>query len=268
MADAPNPAASATDAPAFVAPAVAEPAPSADGALRLGRGSDPPCRLGIALSGGGDSTALALIAARWGRAHLRAATVDHRLRPESGAEAVAAGEAAARLGILHDILVWEHGAPQPPGHPLTAVRDRSAEAEAAAEIRRQNAPDGETWEASGTERDPRGAIGKGPGNLQARARAARQALLAQWAAAHRLDAVLLGHTMDDQAETVLMRLERGSGADGLSAMDERVALAGTIWLRPLLGLRRAALRDLLRAEGIGWAEDPSNDDPEIGRAHV
>ncbi|MEM8699192.1 MAG: tRNA lysidine(34) synthetase TilS, partial [Pseudomonadota bacterium] len=180
----------------------------------------PKAPLGIALSGGADSTALALIAARaLGAEALRAATVDHRLRPESREEAEVAGRIAASLGIPHEILTWQE-----------AHQDR--------------APTGE-----------------GGGNLQARARMARQGLLTDWARAHRLSAVLLGHTMDDQAETVLMRLERGSGADGLAGMAARVEIGGMVWLRPLLDLRRADLRDLLRAEGLDWTEDPSNQDP-------
>ena len=104
-----------------------------------------------------------------------------------------------------------------------------------------------------------------PGNLQANARGARFDLLAHWAQAHNLDAVLLGHTLDDQAETVLMRLGRGSGAEGLAGMEERRDWQGTVFLRPLLGLRRAALRDWLRAHGIGWVDDPSNDDRSFDR---
>lgn len=104
----------------------------------------------------------------------------------------------------------------------------------------------------------------GTGNLQAAARDARRALLDDWRARRGLDAVLLAHTADDQAETVLMRLARGSGVDGLSGM---VAADGA-FLRPLLPLRRAALRDWLRARGIAWIEDPSNDDPRFDRVRA
>lgn len=104
----------------------------------------------------------------------------------------------------------------------------------------------------------------GGGNLQDAARAARRALIADWAARRGLGAVLLGHTADDQAETVLMRLARGSGVDGLAGMPEAVP-GRPPFLRPLLGLRRAVLRDWLRARGIGWAEDPGNADLRFDR---
>lgn len=101
----------------------------------------------------------------------------------------------------------------------------------------------------------------GQGNLQDAARQARRGLLAGWAEAAGLEAVLLGHTADDQAETVLMRLARGSGVDGLCGM----AAADGLFLRPLLEVSRAALRDWLRGRGIGWVEDPSNDDARFDR---
>jgi tRNA(Ile)-lysidine synthase len=110
----------------------------------------------------------------------------------------------------------------------------------------------------------------GPGNLSANAREARYAVLTDWIRGCVKDSpseatVLLGHTMDDQAETVLMRLARGSGAEGLSGMSPSREQGGVIWARPLLGLRRAALRDWLQAEDIKWAEDPTNDDTSYDR---
>jgi tRNA(Ile)-lysidine synthase len=71
--------------------------------------------------------------------------------------------------------------------------------------------------------------------------------------------VALGHTLDDQAETVLMRLARRAGVDGLSAMSGRRRAQGIIWLRPLLSVSRDDLRSYLRARGQAWIEDPSND---------
>ena len=104
----------------------------------------------------------------------------------------------------------------------------------------------------------------GQGNLQDRARRARRRLLTDWAADRALGTVLLGHTADDQAETVLMRLARGSGVDGLAGMDARSGL----FLRPLLTVQRDALRDGLRARGVVWAEDASNDDPRFDRVRA
>lgn len=105
----------------------------------------------------------------------------------------------------------------------------------------------------------------GRGNLQASARAARMDLLAGWAREVGAEAVALGHTLDDQAETVLLRLLRGSGVDGLSGMEADREEGGLRWVRPLIGLRREALRAYLRAEGRAWVEDPSNADERYDR---
>ncbi len=105
----------------------------------------------------------------------------------------------------------------------------------------------------------------GGGNLQDAARRARRGLIADWARGRGIGAVALGHTLDDQAETVVMRLARGSGVDGLSGMAATSTAEGLVWLRPLLGVRRAALRGWLEAEGVGWAEDPSNEDARFDR---
>lgn len=103
----------------------------------------------------------------------------------------------------------------------------------------------------------------GQGNVQDQARQARRHLLTNWAQAEGLEVVLLGHTADDQAETVLMRLARGSGVDGLAGMGAHDPSG--LFIRPLLPVRRAALRDWLRTRGLTWIEDPSNDDPRYDR---
>jgi tRNA(Ile)-lysidine synthase len=106
----------------------------------------------------------------------------------------------------------------------------------------------------------------GRGNLMQEARRARYRLMREWAQAEGIGAIALGHTADDQAETFLMRLARGAGVDGLSAMAPERREAGVLWLRPLLAMRREALRDWLRARGIShWVEDPSNEDPAYER---
>lgn len=106
------------------------------------------------------------------------------------------------------------------------------------------------------------------GNLMARARQARVLLLSEWANRHELPAVALGHTRDDQAETLVMRLARGSGIDGLSGMPERRRAHGMTWLRPLLGLTRHELRDWLQAQNVGWIDDPTNEDDRFDRIRI
>ncbi len=174
----------------------------------------PLLRVGVAVSGGGDSLALLHLTHAWARAHgieVLAATVDHGLRPEAAVEAAAVAATCADLGIGHVTLPWQD------------------------------------WDQRG--------------NLQAKARAARRRLLQGWADSAGLRAVLLGHTADDQAETFLMRLARGSGVDGLSGM----AVCDGLFLRPLLGVGRGALRDWLTERRIVWIDDPSNDDLRFDR---
>ena len=106
---------------------------------------------------------------------------------------------------------------------------------------------------------------QGQGNLQDAAREGRLGALAAWARAQGLGAVALGHTRDDQAETLLLRLARGSGVEGLAAMAEISHHHGALWLRPLLGQSRESLRAYLRARGVAWVDDPSNDNPAYDR---
>lgn len=106
------------------------------------------------------------------------------------------------------------------------------------------------------------------GNLMANARDARLRLLSAWAQRNDLGAVLLGHTADDQAETLLMRLARGSGIDGLASMSEWRDAFGTRWLRPMLCAGRQDLRDWLRARDIFWIDDPSNENDDFDRIRI
>ena len=107
----------------------------------------------------------------------------------------------------------------------------------------------------------------GRGNLQDRARVARYDLIAGWAARQNISVVLLGHTIEDQAETFLMRLARASGVDGLSSMAD-LRVGETRFLRPLLSCRRADLRAYLRKLGQEWVEDPSNLDHKYDRVKI
>lgn len=108
----------------------------------------------------------------------------------------------------------------------------------------------------------------GQGNLQASARVARYREIAQWARRRGIDAVCLGHTCDDQAETFLMRLARKAGSDGLRQMATRFEAYGVTWMRPLLGVERSTLRRYLKRHGVEWVEDPSNADDGFERVRV
>lgn len=106
------------------------------------------------------------------------------------------------------------------------------------------------------------------GNLMDQASRARRQLIARWAAERGIAHVALGHTVDDQAETFIMRLARQSGVDGLSAMRQSWNEQGIVWVRPLIYCHRVHLRDFLRRMGQSWIEDPTNDDPTFDRAKV
>lgn len=110
--------------------------------------------------------------------------------------------------------------------------------------------------------------GKQGGALQERARAARYDLMAAYCHAHDIPALITAHHLDDQAETFLMRLKRGSGLDGLAAIPEESVRSGIAVLRPLLEMPKARLAATLAAAGLGWAEDPSNRDERFERARM
>jgi tRNA(Ile)-lysidine synthase len=104
--------------------------------------------------------------------------------------------------------------------------------------------------------------------IEAAAREARYRLLEDWCAEHGVLHLLLAHQRDDQAETVLMRLRRGSGAEGLAAMPSITERRDVRLLRPLLSMPRRRLRALLAASGEAWIDDPSNRDPAFLRARL
>ena len=105
----------------------------------------------------------------------------------------------------------------------------------------------------------------GGGGLEAAARyRALRAVARETGAA----AVLVGHTLDDQAETVLLGLARGSGAASLQGMSPVSDLDGVALVRPLLALRRSTTRAACAAEGLEPWDDPHNDDPRFARVRT
>jgi tRNA(Ile)-lysidine synthase len=175
----------------------------------------------LAVSGGPDSVALMLLAARWslrGERAVAVASVDHGLREGSRAEAEQAGAWARALGFEHHLLTWEGEKP--------ATR------------------------------------------LQERAREARYALLAECAKRINASAIVTAHHADDQAETILFRLTRGSGVAGLAGMAVETTVGGVKLLRPLLGLRKAALEAHCAAAGQAFLRDPSNANEMFARVKL
>jgi tRNA(Ile)-lysidine synthase len=110
-------------------------------------------------------------------------------------------------------------------------------------------------------------------NIEDWARRVRYALLGGWCRAAGVRALFVAHNEDDQAETFLLRLARGSGIDGLSAMRGRSPFPlpgfdGIELLRPLLGVSRTGLRAFLACRGQGFLHDPMNDDPRFARVRM
>jgi tRNA(Ile)-lysidine synthase len=227
----------------------------------------------LAVSGGPDSTALMVLAARWRdslstKPKLVAVTIDHGLRKESKREAAAVARLARRLKIAHRTLRWNGRKP-----------------------------------ATG---------------LQEAARAARYRLLGDAARKAGAAHIVTAHTLDDQAETVLIRMTRGSGMSGLTAMQKLAPLpadmrapsplVGKGWgrgsfasqqrpptrrasradlphkgggeetvaahvnrlylVRPLLDVPKSRLIATLHVAKIPFADDPSNRDPRFTRARL
>jgi len=178
--------------------------------------------LAIAVSGGADSLALLLLAAK--HFEVTALTVDHGLREGSAAEAAAVANLCKRQRIAHEILHWRGEKPV--------------------------------------------------SNIQAAAREARYSLMASWCQEHGIRHLATAHHRDDQAETLLLRLARGSGVYGLAAMAPTRMLAGAgtdasvTLIRPLLSVAKKELTDYLVSRSAEWAEDPSNQSQAYDRVKI
>jgi tRNA(Ile)-lysidine synthase len=103
------------------------------------------------------------------------------------------------------------------------------------------------------------------GNLEEAARRARQEFFAELVTGGKADRIALGHTRDDQAETVMFRLLRGAGLAGLAGIYP-VTIGG--WVRPLLDVTRDEVEEFLRSRGVAWREDNSNRDPRFARNRI
>jgi tRNA(Ile)-lysidine synthase len=114
-------------------------------------------------------------------------------------------------------------------------------------------------------------VAKGKSGIEAAARKLRYAALGEMCRAHGVRVLLTAHHLDDQVETVLLQLLRGSGPAGLSGMDAANRAPGLLGddslavARPLLGVARADLERFAREQGIAWVEDESNADPRYAR---
>lgn len=180
-----------------------------NGALNALHVSDAD-RILCAVSGGPDSLALLLLLQQTRPDRIIAATVDHRLRPESAQEAQYVQRICQEIGVPHIIL-----------SPAEKIS----------------------------------------GNVQSAARAARYALLKQAAKQHDCAYIATAHHADDQLETILMRLARGSGVDGLSGIRSKNGNT----LRPLLGFSKDDLIDICAKTGLVPISDPSNENIDFER---
>lgn len=109
---------------------------------------------------------------------------------------------------------------------------------------------------------------RGSGSIQEWARTQRYSLLRDFCLETGADRMVTAHTMDDQAETVLLRLLRGAGIDGLGGIPEVRDLQGVSVVRPMLSTRRTRLREILTELGVDWVDDPSNQDDRFSRVRV
>lgn len=185
----------------------------------------------VAVSGGSDSMALLVLAAEYAAARgvsCFAVTVDHGLRPEAASEAQHVRRVCDELGVQHTILNWKREADDAVSRAVS----------------------------------------------QDEARQARHRLMAAWARRVGVKRLALGHTRDDRLETFLMRARQGSGWHGLAGLMPNGC--SPVWpegrelslVRPLLAFGREELRDELRARGIAWIEDPSNEANRFERVRM
>jgi tRNA(Ile)-lysidine synthase len=185
-----------------------------------------------------------------------------------GPVAVAVSGGSDSLALMHLLVAWARAGKNPA--PVVLTLDHGLRKSSGADARQVAA-----WaKKAGLKAHLLVWRGAKPQNgVEAAARLARYRLMGDWLVKHKIAALFVGHTQDDQAETFLLRLARGSGLDGLAAMQavapwpvpgfEHLSLH-----RPLLGFTRADLRAHLGALGQDWLDDPMNDDPAFDRVRL
>ena len=179
--------------------------------------------------------------------------------------AVAVSGGADSLALLCLLARWRgQGGSGPDLTPLTVDHRLRAESRREADMVAETARGLGLQHATLTWEEPQARTG----SLQARARAARYDLMAAYCHAHDIPALVTAHHLDDQAETFLMRLKRGSGLDGLAAIPEESVWAGIAVHRPLLDIPKARLAATLEGLGVCWVEDPSNEDRRFERVRL
>jgi len=178
-------------------------------------------RIAIAVSGGADSIALALLLKQYSQKYkvkLTTLTVNHHLRKEADAEVLYVAGLMKSWGIEHHVLDWHSGNPK--------------------------------------------------SGIEEKAREARYALLLKWCLDNGYKNLMLGHHQKDQAETFIMRLQRGSGVDGLACMAEVSEREKIKLVRPLLGFSPEVLQDFLKKKKVDWVSDASNECDDFLRVRV
>jgi tRNA(Ile)-lysidine synthase len=190
------------------------------------------------------------------------------MAPHVGAVAVAVSGGGDSVALMHLLAGFAKARKLPP--PVVLTVDHGLRKSSAADARKVAA-----WaKALGLKAHVLAWRGKKPRTgIEAAAREARYALMGAWLVKHGIAGLHVAHTMDEQAETFLLRLARGSGLDGLAAM-RAVApwpvpgFESLIVHRPLLGIGRADLRAHLQSAGQTWLEDPMNDDDAFDRIKI
>jgi len=202
----------------------------------------------VAVSGGADSLALAYAASfvfpKAGH-RLEAVIIDHQLQQGSDAVALNAHNTLNTMGVDAQIVrVDIDAADREPVVVTTGALEEVDDASVDA-----------TGSAGNTSRT---------GNIESRARDARLKALTAVATSRRAIAVLLGHTKDDQAETVLLGLTRGSGPLSIAGMQK----VSGLWWRPFLGLSRATTEQVCVDAGLSWWSDPHNSEDRFVRPRI